>query len=337
LPTAEASPGRDKNVVYLVMSHHKIDQLERLVRTIRRLSPGPIWLRHDYSKTHLPPERFGDIDDVTILPPSIPVTWGGFGIVQVLLDALAAIEAAGDYGWVVVLSGQDYPIRPLRDLEWYLYSLDADALLEQTPDAHDPRRYRRRRFDRGADLYRYRYYGVPSIRGRPIVARRVVQRLERLGAVQPLVSFRYVGRLARPLIGVRWPTGPFHGTRRPYQGSQWLVLSRHAVSAVLNYVHAHPSYVRHYRRTFIPDESFFHSILLNDARIRVLPGYLHFAHWAPHASSPSILTVDDLPTILESGSYLARKFDAEIDSSVLDHLDRILGVASSQTPPSTSA
>jgi hypothetical protein len=293
---------------------------------MRRLSRSPIWLRHDYSKTNVPPVRFAHIDDLTILPPSIPVTWGGFSFVQVLLDALGAIEAAGDYGWVVVLSGQDYPIRPLADLERHLSTLDGDALLEQTPDAHDPKRYRRRRYDRGVDLYRYRYFGVPSIRGRPIVARRVVRRLERLGAVQPFVSFRDVGRLGRLLVGIRWPTGPFRGTRRPYQGSNWLVLSRRAVRVVLDYVQAHPSFVRHYRRTFSPSESFFHSILLNDPRIRVLPGYLHFEHWEPHASSPSTLSLDDLPTVLASGKYFARKFDAEVNPSMLDHLDRMLSL-----------
>jgi len=104
------------------------------------LTDGPVWLRHDYSKASLHTERIADMSAV-ILPPTTPVTWGDFSFVDVLLESLRAIEAREDYSWIVILSGQDYPIRPLADLERHLHELDADALLEQTADAHDPMRY----------------------------------------------------------------------------------------------------------------------------------------------------------------------------------------------------
>jgi hypothetical protein len=178
----------NSTVVYLVTSYGKTHQLERLVRTLRFLSAGPVWLRHDYSKAPLNSQRFADISAVTILPPTAPVRWGDFSFFDVLLESLRAIEARGDYSWIVVISGQDYPIRPVADLERHLYELDADALLEQTADAHDPMRYRRRRYDRGANLYRYRYYSMPTIKGRTLFPRQAMRRLERIGAAQPLVS-----------------------------------------------------------------------------------------------------------------------------------------------------
>jgi hypothetical protein len=104
------------------------------------------------------------------------------------------------------------------------------------------------------------------------------------------------------------------------------VVSRHGVRTILDFVTSHPAYSRHYRRTFVPSESFFHSILLNDSDLRVAPHNLHFEDWPLHASGPRTLTVQDLPILLSSNRYLARKFDADVDPLVLDHLDRHLGV-----------
>ena len=148
---ADRTAQHNSPVVYLVTSYGKTHQLERLLRTLRFLSAGPLWLRHDYSKAPLHTERLSNIGAVTILPPTTPVTWGDFSFVDVLLESLRAIEAREDYSWIVILSGQDYPIRPLADLERRLRELDADALLEQTADAHDPMRYSRRRYDRGTN------------------------------------------------------------------------------------------------------------------------------------------------------------------------------------------
>ena len=321
---ASRAPQHNSTVVYLITSYGKTHQLERLVRTLRFLTDGPVWLRHDYSKASLHTERIADMSAV-ILPPTTPVTWGDFSFVDVLLESLRAIEAREDYSWIVILSGQDYPIRPLADLERHLHELDADALLEQTADAHDPMRYSRRRYDRGTDLYRYRYYSIPTIRGRPLLSRRTIRRLERIGAAQPVVSFRFIGRQDRSMVGLRWPMGPFRRPKRPYQGSNWFVLSRHGVRTVLDFVASHPAYSRHYRRTFVPSESFFHSILLNDSDLRIAPDNLHFEDWPLHSSGPRTLTVQDLPDLLKSGRYLARKFDADVDSLILDHLDRHLG------------
>jgi len=313
-------------VTYLITSYGKVAQLERLVRTLRRLTRGRIWLRHDFSKTALPQERFEPIGDVTVLPTTTPVTWGDFSFVEAILMSLEVVENDGSYDWLVMLSGQDYPIRPLHELERYLCELDADALLEQTVDAHDSARYRRKRFDRGADLYRYRYFGIPEVMGRPVVPRRAIRRLESLGAVQPLISVREVRRTERSVVGLRWPLRPFRGLGPPYQGSNWMVLRRRAVQAALSFVGANPSYVRHYRRTFVPSESFFHTIVRNDPDLHVSTGYLHFEEWPLHASGPATLTVDALPTLRESSKYFARKFDAEVDSVVLDELDRHLGL-----------
>ena len=43
--------------------------------------------------------------------------WGGFGLVSVVLAAIAEIRRTLDPDWLILLSGQDYPIRPLEELK----------------------------------------------------------------------------------------------------------------------------------------------------------------------------------------------------------------------------
>jgi hypothetical protein len=81
--------------------------------------------------------------------------------------------------------------------------------------------------------------------------------------------------------------------------------------------------MRHYRRTIVPSESFFATVLMNDPELRVSSDDRRFVSFAPGAAHPDVLTEADLDRLMASGAHFARKFDAEADAAVLDRLDEL--------------
>ncbi len=123
---------------------------------------------------------------------------------------------------------------------------------------------------------------------------------------------------------------------RFYGGSLYWVLTRGAVADVLALVNERPDLVRFYRRTWIPDEMFIPTAVLNSpSRATVVSENLTYIRWrsreAPH---PDTLGVEDVPTLLAASRGLceegargrrkvfARKFDgAATGTEVFDRLD----------------
>jgi hypothetical protein len=71
----------------------------------------------------------------------------------------------------------------------------------------------------------------------------------------------------------------------------------------------------------VPSESFFASVLLNEAALTIERDNRRYVPFAPGAPHPDTLTSGDYDTLLASGADFARKFDAAVDSRVLDLLD----------------
>jgi hypothetical protein len=108
-------------------------------------------------------------------------------------------------------------------------------------------------------------------------------------------------------------------------GDQWFSARQKAAEEILRFHSENRKVRNHYRRVQCPDESYFHTILMNSERIKVQQGSLRYVEWVEGASNPKWLGMEDLPKLLESNDHFARKFDMRRDSEVLDKLDEING------------
>jgi hypothetical protein len=122
------------------------------------------------------------------------------------------------------------------------------------------------------------------------------------------------------MLGRRCAT-PFSPAAPCRRGSDWVTLSRRAVEVVAG---AGPEWVRHYRRTLVPTESFPHTLLHAAPGLRLSGDTRRFSAWEPHAHRPATLGLADLDRIRASGADFARKFDVTADAAVLDALDASL-------------
>ena len=271
-------------VAYVVMSY--LGPVERLVATLRANSPEALIAVH-----HDPRVRpLGEVDALRIAPR--PIAWGHGSQLLAVLHALRTLRDRAE--WFVLLSGQDYPVRPVPEIEAGLRG--ADAFIQAAPV--QPLTWRRGEADEFARRYRMRW--------RPTSTRaaKLAARADPLAHVRTLPGGTYLGLRAEP------PLPPFHG-------SDWFTLSRQAVDAVLD---APQALLDHFLHTIVPTEAFVQTVLANST-LRLNPDNRRYVRFDPGSPNPRTLTLEDLDAALASGADFARKFD---DPVVLDALDRRL-------------
>ena len=286
---------------YALLVHKNPEQVRRLVDRLR--GPGVrVYMNVFKARTpeaRAPWERTFPEDgdpDLKVVYKYGP-SWGAFGLIEATLDAMRSFRPS-DYDYFVNLSGQCYPLRAQAEIGRRLEAASAswmtfrEVLLPGAqPSAANggsaqphPTRHRPQRFT-------HRHYRIA---------------LHEYGVVVRVPRFRK--SLPEHLV--------------PYRGSQWFCLRKDHVDYVLEYVEHHPAVLRYFRRSGIPDETFFQTILANSPlrdQIRNEP----LRYFALSGGEPLTLGMKDLPALLASDRLWARKFDTTVDERVLDELDRI--------------
>jgi Core-2/I-Branching enzyme len=276
-------------IAYVILSYCAPEVLARLVRTLRAGSPdGTIAVHHDGRRCPAPA-----LPGAQLIAPARAVEWGHGSQLAAVLRCLRWALARSDFAWLVLLSGQDYPVRPVPAIEADLARADADAFIESAPV--EPLRLRRGAVGEFARRYHYRWARIPDRLAAPAAR------------ADPLVQVR------------RLPSGTYAGLPAPqrgvHHGSDWFTLSRRAVEAVA----AAPG-ERRFERTIIPTEAFVHTALARRADLRLDPDNRRYAPFArPEDPRPRVLSPADFDEALASGADFARKF---ADVAVLEEIDR---------------
>lgn len=304
------------------MSHRLPAQVRRLAATLRDGSPeAPLVVHHDPSGE---PLGAGDrralvLNRVRLLAPPGPLGWGRLELLVAVLRAVRLMLRSLDFDRLVLLSGQDYPLRPVREIEAELLAAPFDAHLEAVAVA--PARLgalaRRRPVDEFTGRYFYRWTRVPdplaAAYERSAVAARTARVLWPFVLVRRLPTGLHVGAVRRRT--------PFTATMPCRRGADWWILSRRAAEALDAAVSAHPDLLRHHRRTLSPSESYVQTVLAAEPTLRRTADHRRYVRWQPNRANPDVLRLDALDAMLASGALFARKFDTTVDAAVLDALD----------------
>ena len=279
------------SLAYLIRAHQRPEQLVRLVE---RLST-PDASFHVHVCARASDEVYAAMrnglagrDDVHWVE-RMPVYYSGFSAVRALLACLRSSSAGGTApDHAVLLSGQDYPLRPAREIKAILARLAGESVLEH----HSLPWARWAEEDGGLDRIRYWHF-------------------ERVGHRTRILRLPFLRR--------SFPQGLV-----PFGGSAWGVLSAEAVRILLTFPDENPGAFRFFRHVKNADELFVQTVLLNSvARGRVVNDVVHHIEW-PGGSHPATFRSADLPRLAVCGKLFARKFDVEVDAEILDLVDREL-------------
>lgn len=324
-----------KPVVYAIFSHINPRQVIRLVRTLRALSPhAHIVVHHDPGYPPLAAEQVEEAGG-RLIPDPVAGEWGDFSQVLQHLHVMRWCRDHLDFEWFITLTGQTYPIKALADFESTLARAPYDAFVEHF-DAYDPAVWP---IGEAARRYHYRFVKLPRFpywHRLPAVVRASVPRVIRVfNATQTLARIFTYPKGLRTRLGVLTIRRPFgRGGLHLTGASQNTNYRRKAIESVLSYVDANPDYSAYFRRTALPDESFFATILCNSPELRIANDNLRHIHWAgPQAATGGVLALHQLPDLKASPAWFALKVDQDADPEILDTLDLHLGLSVTKDMP----
>lgn len=240
---------------YALMCHTDPEGVLDRVRRIRATSDAHILVRFS-DPDFLPEKALTDLGAHRLLS-RLRTRWGDMSLVDAALEMFTVARSITDSDHVVLISGQDQPVRHLADWEAEVRGWAVDAVLDPAVDQPEDH------------LWRWWVGAPPGIGGRR--GESVVRgALVRAGAHLPGVQV-----LARPGEPRLW-----WGARRPRPAppvlpvkcSQWVVLGRRAVDSVLARDHRDPALRRYFGQVRIPDEWYVSSLIADDPTLRIALG-----------------------------------------------------------------
>lgn len=305
-------PGK---IAYLVIAHSQPGHLERLIN--RLYHPADHFFVLIDGKQPAGPFFRGlkHYPNVHFLTDRIPIYWVGIGTVEAELILFREALRQGPFVQYVLLSGADYPIKPLAYIRNFLLNETRNFIPVHGrvhPGGPSP-------FSERFTRYHFLNNDYLNPRGK-------------------YRNHRFFGRVRRFLEKYPIPRN-VPGTRQIYQGPTWVSLTQPFVEYVLKTVAARPGIVSFYRHTYCPDEMFLPSLIKDSPFAetnyfdfeRPMEGRnwlgLFYTDWhTPDVALPKILDATDLEPLRESHPHalFARKFDEKTSADLLNRIDEQL-------------
>lgn len=265
-------------IAYLILAHNTPNHLRRLIRALD--SPEARFFVHVDRKADLAVFRRGlTQSNVVFIADRVAVYWGEFSQVSAIICLLRESQSSrADY--FCLLSGSDYPLRGPRYIQDFFARHQGREFMNLVPI---PCPAVGKLLDR-VEQYRFQtpWNGFFAIR--------VVARLNDL--------------LNRRLQFSRNYSRALHGLR-PYGGSTWWALTNEACRHILDFIDDRPDVVRFFTHGYLPDESFFQTIIGNSPFAARVDRNLTFADWSRPGGGPAVIDADHLDTFLGAEAVLA--------------------------------
>lgn len=274
-------------LAHLILAHSQPQQLNRLINALQH--PDAAFYIHLDSKTDSAPFlKLIQGENIFFVRKRENVRWGAYSMVQATLNGFEEILAAGvAYDYVNLLSGQDYPLQNPEKIHQWLNDSYPQQFMEFLP-----------------------------------VETEWQEAITRLTNYH-FVHFNVPGKFTLEAWANRWlPARKMPNNWVAVGRSQWFTITLEAVKFLVKTLQENPRIVRFFKLTWGVDELIFQTILYNSPFQKAMVNdNLRYIDWSEGKSSPKTLTREDELSLLNSGKLFARKFNAEIDKTILDRLD----------------
>ncbi|RYZ24698.1 MAG: hypothetical protein EOO10_20140 [Chitinophagaceae bacterium] len=312
------SQAAEVKIAYLILAHRYPQQLTRLIQRLD--DDNVVFFVHIDKK----------VDEATygMLVKSISnkrnvrlirrytCYWAGFGIMQATLQGIREIIESGEpFDHIVLLSGQDYPIKPKKYIHSFFAKNKGISFVEHRPFPRPEWIEEKGGWDR---VKMWHFIGQDDHRVYPgeNVFKKRLQFLNRFW--NKIYAYLPVMERKLPL------------QMHPYGGAQFWSLARRHALYIYSFIQKHPVYERFFRFVFVPDEILVQTIIGNAGlQDEVHNDTLHFVEWYRPGA---VLVSSDKENICNTYHLFARKFDTTIDSAIMDFIDNDILINTSSSP-----
>lgn len=311
---------------YIILAHKNPSQLLRLVNTLN--STNCNFYIHIDKGTDINPflEALVNIQNAFFLSDSQREhgTWGDIGIVKATIAMLSEIVKHKRNGYCVLMSGQDYPLRSNKFISDFFKENYGVNYIVTYPLPHMG-------WGPYGGLDRLNHYKTNLSKARldfvqlPSIFEKVFYQKQTTAKLLKLLKKRKFGAILKVFIKRNFPS-----YLKPYGGSQWWALPIETVLDILAFTAAHPTYLSYHSDTLLPDEIFFHSILMHikrDDRVVMIKRGITYVNWErENTLLPVTFAKEDIEELKAASQHnlFARKFDTATDTDILSFIDEEL-------------
>ncbi|KYC41555.1 hypothetical protein WA1_16010 [Scytonema hofmannii PCC 7110] len=279
-------------IAYIILAHKNPTQLTRLILRLNNASHEAFFFIHIDGNTK--PEVYNQFIEKLKHFSNIyflkryKTHWGDFNIVNATLEGIQQIfKLHLNFDYSVLLSGQDYPIKPVNEFKKFLKDNQGKEFID--------------------------FFSLYS-------KNKWVKELGHYPALKRINvwHFRFRGNHFHIPLKRKFPYG-----FEPYGGSQWWCLSKECLNYINQFVQSNSQFVNYFKYTYVPDEIFFQTIILNSQfKDRTINNNYRYIDWSKHnPTPPGILEEDDFDKLFKASHFFARKFDIVINSKILNLID----------------
>jgi hypothetical protein len=293
------SRGKKKKVAVLVLCHAQPELIGKLVSSFDAECFD--FFIHVDKKSDLGQDMVAG-ENVHLLPEGrrVDVKWGCISVVDATLALLREAVKKEDYFYYWLVSGQDLLIKKSRDLYDFLVRNGNQNYLTLFAEERAPF------FRKRVEIYYFAW----------MASRHLVCKIIR--------------NMVVALSGGKYRT--FRVFRRRYCrgrdfffGHQWFCFSGEMVAHLFRFLADQPAYHEFMRHSFVPDETYFATILLNSPLASTRKDGLTYVDWSANGKRhPKTLDENDLPALLNAPCFAARKFALPDSKKLIAELENRL-------------
>jgi len=240
--------------------------------------------------------------NVTFLENRVQVSWAAYSQVEATLRMMrAALDIGYDFSHLVLLSGLDYPIKPIENLHSFLNANPEHEFIRFV-DVTSSNHYR---------VFFEHYWFLEANLWLPT-------KLDR--------NLRHgFGRALRQFVKKPQPSG-----NKICWGSAYWALTPDCAAFILDYTVRHPDFVKWAKSSFAVDEHYFHTIIGNSEFLHHSDGffpyqgnktYLMANLHLIHESLRKVYSISDFDELVCSDKFFCRKVMSDPSKDLLNRLD----------------
>ncbi len=262
-----------------------------------------------------------EFNNVFFVTPT-PCFWGDISLVKATLNSIKLLlEKEILFDYAILLSGQDYPLKNNKVIKDFFYYSDGNLYMEIFNEKDYTKAWQSLVFN-----FRLKNYFVLHNGSWYCLDDTKTISIKCEDKWDPIVDCKIPFDIADYVFPRKIPSENID----LWGGSQWWALTYDAVKYIYEFVAKNEEYLRFHEYTFIPDEIFFQTILMNHKKFRnrVINHKLRFIDWSRDIK-PMIFddsyTREFESSIIKNPNYLfARKFDLPQSYNILNAIDYIL-------------
>jgi hypothetical protein len=283
-------------IAHLIMAHKNPAQIERLIRAMAH-EDFDFYIHLDIKADMQEFKHLASLPNVQFTPRRFSVRWASYRFTSAILECTRDVLATGTtYDFINLLSGQDYPIKPVATIYDFFARHQGYSFLSFEDEDSPWWSHAKTRVEQYHTTY-FKFKGQ-----------------------------YFLQRLANRLLPRR--TFPLPYDLYGSSDSSWWTITGVCADYLVRFMDAHSGLRFFSMFTWGSDEFLIATILMNSPyKDSIVNENYRYIDWSAGGPNPKILTAQDYNKLTQAHKLFARKFDIVEDQAILDLIDeRLIGV-----------